>query len=511
MNRRCLFCTILLAFLFLVACEKDKDSESTQEEKDYEIVNNWIYEEMSKIYLWNNYIPQKSALNFSSSPDNFYTSILYKYNTAQGDRFSRIEGTHLNIPKSAVLADDASTTSDIGFEYGYIQYVDGNKKPTGDYAYLVLYVKKGTYAETSGLKRGHIIGKVDGVGINSSNRFSLLYQNKSKYKLTVSDFSTIRDIDVPVTYNYEESPIHYSNVYTKGNKVIGYVVYNEYNPGLLASRQYDVKLMQIFQQFKDAGVNNLVLDLRYNGGGYTQCANYIVSALVPSGNVGKVFEIKTYNPSIQKELDKLPDTDKLKISYMFDYLNDKVINNANQPLADIPHLGDQLEKVYILATGSTASASELTINALRPYIGESNVVIVGEETLGKNVGSWPIYEEDDSKNTYVLWPIIFKSHNKDKASNYDTGFPANIEVDDAKLFSQGEMLKELGDENETMLAAAIGNITGAPKSITSKSERQLNFIIEKTSLEDKKDYGKMAIDPDQSLSLIKQLKSLKEE
>ena len=116
-------------------------------------------------------------------------------------------------------------------------------------------------------------------------------------------------------------------------------------------------------------------------------------------------------------------------------------------------MGSQISgKVYVLTSGRTASASELLINGLKPYM---EVFIIGDTTVGKNVGSISLYEPDDPKNTWGMQPIITKSYNSLNQSNYSDGFVPDVFNKDNAL-----ELFPLGDAQETLLSIAIAEITG---------------------------------------------------
>jgi C-terminal processing protease CtpA/Prc len=125
----------------------------------------------------------------------------------------------------------------------------------------------------------------------------------------------------------------------------------------------------------------------------------------------------------------------------------KFTNEAN-------NIGAQLSggRVYILTRNRTASASELIINGLKPYM---DVFIVGDTTYGKNVGSISIYEENDKRNKWGMQPIVVQAYNKLNESDYAEGFLPNIPNDDNSL-----VILPLGDENENLLSLALAEITG---------------------------------------------------
>lgn len=455
----------LIIFCTISSCSDDdnerKGPSKGQSNDNY--VDEWIYKNMSDIYLWNNYIPEEKKLNFEASPNTFFNSLLH-----DDDHFSRMEDTHVNLPRLAA-ATKSSSNGGLGFDYCLINILDKN----GNYQYsanLVWYVKKESDAAAKGLRRGCLIREVDGITISKSNWYEVLNKNKTSYKIKFAknENDLTQNIYVQNTIsssNIEDSPIFLDSIYTVNTHKIGYLVYNAFKMGDLSTRKYDVELASILTKFKNEGVNEMILDLRYNGGGYINCAQYLASALVAKRNTNNIFEIKTYNRSIQAKLDRLPDNDSYKINMMYEYFEDNITNNNNKNLASIPRLGDQINNIYVIGTRFTASASELIINALKPYMEENgkHLYLVGETTRGKNVGSWPIYEDGNKNNTYVLWPIIFRSHNKtytpsnpDLSSDYSKGFEADIPGDDIEMLTNG--LKDLGDRDETLLKVAMNHI-----------------------------------------------------
>lgn len=498
--------SILSLFMFFSACDDNDDSKPTDkgEETDNEYVNNWILDSMSYFYLWNDKLPNESDLSFNSDPYDFFDSLLgYEASLYDGYPFSRMEGTHINIPKTAI-ADNATTSSDLGFEYTAAWYENPRV------AITILYVKKGTQAEAMGLKRGQAIIKVDDKNLYDQNETSLgglywvdaLKRGKSSYTIDIYDPETKQIKTSQTLYttpNYNENPILLDTIYTINGRNVGYIVYNSYEAGGETTLPYDVELAKIFTHFEQERVKDLIFDLRYNGGGLVRSAKFIVSALAPITRGTKdIFEVKTYNPTIQAELDKLPDTNLTKISWMYEYLSNNVENNNGQKLAPIATLGKQLDNICFIGTGYTASASEMTINTLKPYYTDAgkNIYLVGENTVGKDVGSWAIYEDNNERNTYVLWPITFKSHNKlypkKESSNYSNGFRPDVEADEFKTLASG--LKGLGDKDETLLSAAIARLTDGNTKIYTRSNAIDMMIRGKSSLDTKKNRNLMYTD-----------------
>jgi C-terminal processing protease CtpA/Prc len=180
----------------------------------------------------------------------------------------------------------------------------------------------------------------------------------------------------------------------------------------------------------------LILDFRYNGGGYVSSAVNLASLIGPGVSTTDVFSKTKYN------------------SYLMQFDN---LKNVQTPFKAKPeNLGKILKnnRVYVLTSTRTASASELIINGLKPYM---DVFLIGDKTTGKNVGSVAFEDKENPKNPYGILPIISRSFNSLDQSDYTTGFVPNIEVKESS-----ERLKPLGDVKELLLRKAIEQITGIP-------------------------------------------------
>ena len=460
-------------FMLFTACE-DKDSDLEKQQANNEYVNKWIYDNMDFYYYWRDKMPSYASLDKKQSPKNFFEKLKFAYNTStyDGDRFSWIQESYVDLLNSL----SGVSSKEIGFEYlPYMRAETGS-----EVEFVVVYIKKGTKAESSGLKRGDIIWKVDGVDLTEYNWSAALYQNKSSYKLEGPNFNGV--ITVEPTGTYAENPIYLDRTYNIAGygTPVGYIVYNQFTmDNGDGSYTYDKQINSIFSRFESEGVKDVVLDLRYNGGGYVSCVVNIGSALVPNRNTSNVFFYKDYNSVFdayaKEELGNDYD------SFVNDYFKDNIeVTNSrgNVVISDrIPNFGDKINKLYILVGANSASASELIINGLIPYMGDK-MVLIGATTYGKNVGSITRYKENDSRNKWGIQPIVSRSYNSNDESEYGGGFTPGVQVQGAivneftGIMENG--LKSLGDENETLLAYALSMITGGPKSATLKSATTLS-------------------------------------
>ncbi|GAB3701938.1 S41 family peptidase [Spirosoma flavus] len=442
---------LLLAFvgatLSLSSCTKPADNVTPQTTtgststsataSENQTINDWILANMQELYYWNDKIPANP--DKSLAPAAFFESLLYdRANTAntERDRFSWIEESADDL--SASLSGQTTTT---GMEYNLYLRTSGG---TGVIA-QVLYVLPGSPAAKAGLKRGDIISKVNGQLITTTNYADLLYSGTTTYTFGLASVNgqSLVDTDQTKTVTatvFQENPVFLDSVYTVGSKKVGYLVYNQFVPGANGSKasEYDAQVDAIFSDFKAQGVNELVLDLRYNPGGYTSSSANLASLIGKGVNSSKLYFREEWNATATKEI--LADPQYGGNSFF-----------TQNFLTKAQNIGGNLSRVFVLTTDQTASASELIINGLRPYM---TVTTIGTTTYGKNVGSITITDET-GKIKWGMQPIVFKSYNSLSQSDYSSGFKPSIEVEEPLN------LLPLGDTNEAMLRTALNQISGA--------------------------------------------------
>ncbi|HCM21471.1 MAG TPA: hypothetical protein DIC46_11995 [Porphyromonadaceae bacterium] len=284
----------------------------------------------------------------------------------------------------------------------------------------------------------------------------VLNTNDNKYYL-----KDVGDFTIQMHRQFAENPVYLDSVYTVGDKKVGYLVYHFFATDKNDNgHEYDRQLMDALGRIQAKGAKDMVLDLRYNSGGAVTSAIALASALVKDRSTDKLFGSTEYNSLVHEELLKEEGAD-----YNKEYFIDKIQINQNSSIP-IPALN--LSRLYVLTKNWTASASELIINGLRPYM---DVILIGETTHGKNVGSITIYEKQDAKNKWGIQPIIVKFYNSNGESDYTTGFPPNHEVDEFDADGDGEneiFLHDFGDSNDPLLRKALSLISTGIRSATSK-------------------------------------------
>src|SRR5690606_17071400 len=322
-------------------------------------------------------------------------------------------------------------------EFGLVYYPDNSNNVFG----YVRYVLPNTDAEAQGLKRGDLFTTIDGQQINGQNYIDLQTPNSYTIGLATYDGTNFIPTGETALLNktqYNENPVYKVKTFDINGEKIGYLMYN----GFITD--YETQLNNAFAQFKAEGVTNLVLDLRYNGGGSVETATDLASMITGQVN-GQVFYKEFWNADRQaaNASDGLFDS---SIS------NGSAINSLN------------LNNIYVLTTQRTASASELVINGLNPYI---NTVQVGDTTTGKFQASFLMYDapapffsrsQASPYHTYVMLPLVFKTANKVGHTDFINGLAPHIALKE-NFFNLGE----LGDPDEPLLAAALSNMGISPK------------------------------------------------
>lgn len=440
---------------------------------DYKYVNGWIYDNMSVYYLWNDKLSKSP--NYSLNPEDFFESILYKYNKTSnpdGDRFSWIQEDYTEL-----LGNLSGVAShEIGFEYILV----GTDATLKQYYALVLYAMHGTDAELKGINRGRFITKINGQNITADN-YKNLFGGTGTKKLSMADFVYYEtekryilqgsgDVTINMHNYFAENPIYLDTIYTVANNKIGYLVYNFFaRDNGDKSNNYDKELISKLSNFKSKGVNEMVLDLRYNSGGAVSSAIALASALVKNRSTKNVLTTSQYNSILHNALIK-----EEGANYNKDYFIDKIMGTT----VAIPEMN--LPRLYVLTSGWTASASEFIINGLKPYM---DVILIGETTYGKNVGSITIYEDDDPKNKWGMQPIVVKFANSLGFSDFTAGFTPDYEIDEFENL----YLYSFGDTNDPLLGKALSLITGQTSFTRSASAISTPFrstqINEKISVD----------------------------
>ncbi len=433
-KRACLF---LLIGIVAVGCFKDNDDVFASPT----IVKNFVYRAMNAFYLYKPNVPILANDRFATFADlesfhqqfptaeEFFESLIF--DRPRTDRFSVIVSDYVLLEQQ--LSGQGQSN---GMEFGLVAV---NGSSTNIFGY-VRYVLPNSNADQQGLARGIVFSTVNGVQLTRSNFRALL--NPATYTLGLADLSngvpTLNGQTVTLTKSFlQEDPIHVARVIQEGPNRVGYLMYNSF------LSPFDESLNNAFNTFRAAGITHLVLDLRYNGGGSVNSA-VILASLITGNPTSDVFSVDQWNPEIQQQF---LDNDPARLTNFF--------RNTTSSGTALSSLG--LNKVHIITTSSTASASELVINGLDPYI---DVIQVGGTTIGKFQASVTLYDSPNFTRTganpahrYALQPLILKSINSAGVTDYFDGLPPDITLNE-----NFENLGVLGDPTERLLRACLDDI-----------------------------------------------------
>ena len=420
--------SLLIISLAILSFSCKEDEPPVVSPDSNEAINRWILNVMDEVYLWLDDIGTPIAEN--SDPEDYFESLLFR----PTDRFSVIYPDYQELINSL-----NGVTLDAGYEFILYRESQSSNNVIAE----ISYIKKNSPASNVDLRRGDVITKINGTQITLDNYQELLGEIDGLHTLTYNRFDensqgfVVMPEATLTAVQLAENPNFLDTIYTINNEKIGYVVYHFFAPGPGQDPVYDLEMDEIFGRLKAENIDHLIVDFRYNGGGFVSSAVNLASLIAPGVGSSSVFSKTKYN------------------DYLMD--NFEQLRNVQTTFrAKAQNLGNTLEgnRVYILTSTRTASASELIINGLRPYM---DVYIIGDKTTGKNVGSVPFEDEENAENSYGILPIISQSFNSLDQSDYTTGFTPNITVKESQ-----ERLRPLGDVNELLLRTALSKISGIP-------------------------------------------------
>lgn len=417
-SRYVLICLISI-LLLQISCKKD-DTPPNYPIGSNENINTWILDSLKRYYYWSDGLPAKPGLN--RAPLNFFSAI-----RNLNDRFSYI-----------LLPDDPSTVtptnkSQYGFDYTTIK-----EKNTGLVFGVVKLVLNDSPASRSGLKRGDYISKINGKTITQENAAALQQEllSGTQVKITFAEVNgnELKDIgsaELTAGFTFEQPSV--SNITNSNGTKIAYLYIYDFSAGLATS------LYNTFMGFKNAGITELILDLRYNSGGQVAEAAGLCTMIASGVNYTTPFITYKGNKNGGTRSESLGDAASFDHTLNFNTLLQSNLN---------------LKRVFILGTGATASASEVMINNLKPYL---QVVLIGEKTRGKDEASFKIYDARIPKQVeWEMHPIVYKLFNATGNGGYSAGIDPDIGVTELNDLP----LQPFGAWEDPLVKAALYRISG---------------------------------------------------
>lgn len=419
-NLKIIFGSLLLVSYLIVGCREKEDEQQSYEDAVANQIKEKIAETMDDFYFWRENIPPGINPTSFTSFSSLLDAMLYK----------PIDKWSYTTTKAEF---DALTRAGQFAGHGFVQSIDveGNLR--------IGAVFKNSPAEQAGFRRSTKILAINGKTteeILATNSLSEVIGARevgvvNNFRIQDPD-GTIRDVAVNKAIVTQNTVMHYQ-IETIGNKKIGYLVFMGFRESSIS------ELNVAFGDFKAAGVTDLIIDFRYNGGGFVNVAEYLANMIAPSSAMGQVLAKYTFNSRQTSR-------------------EESIRIGANS-------LNLNLQRMVAITSPGTASASELVINGLDPFM---DMKLVGEQTGGKPVGAYVIQIADQ-----VLVPITFKTVNANGVGDYYEGLAVDKEVIDG-------LDKDWGDPEEARYKEAVHYIVNGSFTSSASSRQLSNFYRIKT-------------------------------
>ncbi|MFC3417438.1 S41 family peptidase [Algoriphagus hitonicola] len=407
--------------LLVLGCWSCQTTDDPTPNSQSDPVKEAIFSTMQEWYFWNQELPNQINTTDYSSNEELLDDIIFK----PLDRFSYI--TTQDAFQNAFVGRNAGH----GFGFAF----------NSEEKLFLTFVFEESPAGKDGWQRGWEIIEINDKPIAEYQTSSGGYDFQlGPPEPGISNTFTFRLPDGSTTSRtnskaeYQSNSVLHQEVIEAGEKTVGYWVYQSFKAtaGLSPTRSEEVEASMDF--FTQEGIDELIIDLRYNGGGSVAVAEQILNYLIQPANSGRLMY-----------------TNKLN--------EDKTSFNDSENFSKLGSLN--LNRLVFITSRGSASASELVINSLNPYM---DVVLIGDNTFGKPVGSFPLsrYNRTLADNDVELVPITFATANAEGEAEYFEGFPADFEVGDSPQFPWG-------DPQDFRLAAALqfiqnGTISGRMRS-----------------------------------------------
>lgn len=485
-QRKSIFLFTLFVSLAFTACKKSKvkpdpepdppsqgsNVKQTPTTDRTQLTNDSLFLYAKEVYYWNDVLPsyddfepRKYGSNFGSElfaitryKIDPSTSKPYEYRAASPNspKYSYIEDITTKNPVASVPNEQSDVDLEgNGNDIGIFSVSAIGVTATG-YKLFIKAVDKGSPAAEFGLTRGAYITKINSTPIGLRDNFETI--DRGVINATIyGDPSSIyiegvktdgQSFATTLTKkSYKSNPIYKTNVLTVGTKKIGYLAFARFSTESNSSAVLDAA----FTEFSAGGVTDLVIDLRYNGGGYISTAERLINLIAPSTATGVMYK-EYYNSMMQNnKATILKNQPYLDANDKVQYKNGRMMNyfeDIDYSVARNTHSFSKrgtlngVTNIVFIVSGNTASASELVINSLKPKM---NVKLVGLQTYGKPIGFFPVRIQ----NKYDVFFSMFETKNALDAGGYYTGMTPDVILDR----DYGDF--DFGNPSEQLLAAAI--------------------------------------------------------
>jgi carboxyl-terminal processing protease len=426
LRRRRLFKSGCLLFFSIVistiGCRKEAAGEPVPGDSVGRI-NRWVLDSLRRYYYWSADIP--ANYDYRLPTDQFFTALL-----SPADRFSWIsDGAAIPPPSNSYFV--------YGFHYAWVAQ-PGRDELIG----VVTLVNKGGAADAAGWERGTCFTAVNGKPVTLSNMAEINRQlqkgpviNLTPARWQGSDWELLPLLTLQARFA-GENPVQWTRTFTAGGLSTGYLFYQSFD------ERYDAELLLAIAKLKQAGVRELILDLRYNAGGSVassaKLAAMLTSRLTPQ-ETWAIYEGNQWEGKKPRSLQAVLNTST---------------SGAGKTYAELQTRCLSLERIFVLTTNGTVSAAELLINNLRPFI---PVIQIGRATAGKDEASFLIRDERNPRQvTWTMQPTIYKLFNKAGQGGYAAGLRPTHDLEEMATLP----LAGIGEPEDPLVQKALQLIYG---------------------------------------------------
>lgn len=482
------FLAVLSCSVIISACRdkpdppekpKETNTKQTPTTDRRELTNDSLFLYAKEVYYWNEKLPtydefeprkyNAELVNLDNYNENLFNIVKASnsedYDVPNQDtKYSYIFDQSDKNPTASIASRKSSVDleghgNDIGIRFGYYG-------SNSSYKILVTAVYPSSPAAEAGFVRGDVITQINGVayGTNFNNQIDLIVNAVEGETVTLA--GTRADVPFSTVLNkglYTSNPVYKFSMLNAGTKKIGYLAFarfSELDNSMNA-------LNEAFQDFSAKGITDLIVDLRYNGGGFISAAIHLTNLIAPSGTSGVMFA-EHFNATMQNKkatiLKNQPNVNS-NGSIVNTYFDEDYSVAANTTNFSKTGPVGGVKNVVFIVTGSTASASELVINSLKPHM---TVKLVGDRTYGKPVGFFPITIE----NKYDVYYAMFDTKNSKGEGGYFNGMNVDVEAaeltNDQKMYDWGNVLDPSISKSINILAPGAA-VTAKAKTAEAKS------------------------------------------
>lgn len=431
---------LLLSLLW--SCSDDQLGEKEEESSINQKVNKFLEGHFTEEYLWVDNI--RKGVSKNSEPETYFNNTKYSQ-----DSWSHLTNESETGGEIAAI-EDGST---YGFGYKLTLWTDGRNG--GILGAKINWVYPDSPAAEKKLEKGDFITRINGEKLSDSN-CDLLYSG-STISITVEKKMNSQEVEeiTMTSRKHAVTPILKDTILVTSNNIrIGYLCYTCF---VHNGNQSFTELDNAFKKFKSGNIDELIVDLRFNGGGYSTVASYLASLIAPKSYVDnkEIWIKKTWNKKFQEKYEKQSGQPNLSERF-----------NSNIPAA--ARIND-LKRVWILGNSATASASEMLISGLKPFM---KVHLIGTTTLGKYAGGI-VYTPGDSEikdwNAY----FITTSYTNTEGESAKNGLSpeSNHIVDGNSYYNDITPLGSLSDSYISIILKELG-VPVQPATMRSRATDQ---------------------------------------